>query len=295
MRVFETAHDHCVLPDLHIVVRLDVLEAAKLTRDLLGYERPVDVRFKNLMVSTTRYLMQETGFRVLYGYTQSDEISLLLHVKDERFERKLRKLFSVLASEASAYASLMVQQRVVFDCRVSQLPNDQAVVDYFLWRQAHAEGLKTSTELPTWRLRGVGVSWAQSATETDALPSYTRFRTEVPGSAVERTLTVYRDYENQWLLRSVSTKDSEVVSDLYFHISGTGYSPTADPPVLWEHEVPSAVLADIRTYWAPYDTITMTQLPNRWLNSYEGLVTNEHLPTGEAYRQWLTGLLSSAS
>jgi tRNA(His) 5'-end guanylyltransferase len=34
---------------------------------------------------------------MVYGYTQSDEISLLFHRDEQQFHRKLRKLHSVLA------------------------------------------------------------------------------------------------------------------------------------------------------------------------------------------------------
>ena len=34
----------------------------------------------------------QCGFNILYGFTQSDEISLLLHPDDDTFARKTRKL-----------------------------------------------------------------------------------------------------------------------------------------------------------------------------------------------------------
>ena len=45
------------------------------------------------------------GFNVVYGYTESDEISLLFPVT-KSFNRKLRKLNSILSGEASAKFSL---------------------------------------------------------------------------------------------------------------------------------------------------------------------------------------------
>jgi tRNA(His) 5'-end guanylyltransferase len=78
------------------------------------------------------------GFKVIYGYTQSDEISLLLDLNENTFNRKLRKLNSVLASEASAKFSLLLGDMGCFDCRISQLPTINLVVDYFRWRQQDA-------------------------------------------------------------------------------------------------------------------------------------------------------------
>jgi len=70
----------------------------------------------------------------MYGNTQSDEISRLFHPSDETFGRKLRNLNSILAGEASAKFSVLLGDIAVFDCRVSQLPQIEDVVDYFRWR-----------------------------------------------------------------------------------------------------------------------------------------------------------------
>ena len=40
MRVFETAHDHCVLPGIYIVARLDGRNFTRLTREVHQFERP---------------------------------------------------------------------------------------------------------------------------------------------------------------------------------------------------------------------------------------------------------------
>lgn len=156
MRVFETTGDVCVLPEIHMVARLDGRGFTRLTKETLDYARPFDERFRDLMIATCRHLM-DCGFRVVFAHTQSDEISLLL-VRDEKaFGRKLRKCVSVLAGEASAVFSLGVGMPAVFDCRVSQLPNAGRVVDYFRWRSADC--LRNSLNAHCyWRLRGEGLS-----------------------------------------------------------------------------------------------------------------------------------------
>jgi tRNA(His) guanylyltransferase len=53
------------------------------------------------MIETVKHLMN-CGVRIVYGYTQSDEISLLLHPNETSFNRKERKLNSILPGEASA-------------------------------------------------------------------------------------------------------------------------------------------------------------------------------------------------
>ena len=55
MRVFETAHDHCVLPGIYIVARLDGRGFTKLTKEKLEFEAPFDVRFRDAMVSTVKH------------------------------------------------------------------------------------------------------------------------------------------------------------------------------------------------------------------------------------------------
>ena len=41
------------------------------------------------MLETTRHLMS-CGFQAVYGYTQSDEISILFHPNENSFSRKER-------------------------------------------------------------------------------------------------------------------------------------------------------------------------------------------------------------
>ncbi|MCB8922223.1 MAG: guanylyltransferase [Ardenticatenaceae bacterium] len=137
MRVFETAHDLYVLPELYIVARIDGRSFTRLTKEVHQFEAPFDLKFRDYMVATTKHLMN-CGFRVIYGYTQSDEISLLFHFHEDSFGRKVRKYNSVLAGEASAQFSVLLGDVASFDCRIIQLPNSSLVVDYFRWRNEDA-------------------------------------------------------------------------------------------------------------------------------------------------------------
>jgi tRNA(His) 5'-end guanylyltransferase len=198
MRVYETAADYCVLPEIYMVARLDGRNFTTLTKEKAKFEAPFDTRFRDMMIETTKHLMN-CGFKVKYGYTESDEISLLFDIDIDIFNRKLRKYDSVLAGEASAKFSLMFNDIAVFDCRICQLPNKKTVVDYFRWRSedAHRNALnahcywmlhknnydkKTATQyvehktiaeknellfkgginfndLPSWQKRGTGFYW----------------------------------------------------------------------------------------------------------------------------------------
>lgn len=199
MRGFETSNDHCVLPGVYIVARLDGRGFTRLTKAVHHFDAPFDERFRDLMIHTMSHLM-DCGFRTVFGYSQSDEISVLMHRDEDSFARKERKLISILAAESSAAFSLRLGAHAVFDCRLSQLPSQVLVEDYFRWRQsdAHRNALNAHcywiqrregatereatrrlsgtsvaekndflfqrgvnfTDLPAWQKRGVGACWS---------------------------------------------------------------------------------------------------------------------------------------
>lgn len=200
MRVFETGHDRCVLPGVYIVARLDGRSFTRLTKEIHNFEAPFDERFRDAMIETVEHLM-DCGFQIKYGYTESDEISLLFDHNSTTFGRKVRKLNSVLAGEASAKFSLILGDIGCFDCRLSELPTRSNVIDYFRWRNedAHRNALNAHcywilrkegqnandatkallglsigdknellfqrginfNDLPNWQKRGVGVAWEE--------------------------------------------------------------------------------------------------------------------------------------
>ncbi len=162
MRVYEVAHDHEVLPGVYMVARIDGRCFTHLTKNVHPLETPYDTSFRDMMIETSKHVF-DCGFRVLYGYTQSDEINLLLHPEDQTFNRKLRKLNSVLAGEASAKFSLLLGAMGVFDCRISQLPRPQDVVDYLRWR--HEDACRNALNSHCyWALRDEGLN-ATEATQ----------------------------------------------------------------------------------------------------------------------------------
>lgn len=199
MRIYEQSIDQHILPDLYLVARLDGRSFSRLTKEVCDFEAPFDVRFRDMMVNTVKALM-DCGFRVVYGFTESDEISLLFHKDESAFGRKVRKYNSILAGQASAAFSLQLGQVIAMDCRLIPLPNIERVQDYFLWRQEDAHrnalnahcywmlrkegmGVREATaqlegksiayknellfsrginfdKLPAWQKRGIGVFWA---------------------------------------------------------------------------------------------------------------------------------------
>ena len=89
-RIYEQSLDQVILPEIYMVARLDGRSFTKLTKEVCQFEAPFDLRFRDMMVNTVKELMG-CGFRVIYGYTESDEISLLFQPGEETFGRKVRK------------------------------------------------------------------------------------------------------------------------------------------------------------------------------------------------------------
>lgn len=163
MRSFEAAHDPRAPLGVWLVARLDGRSFTRLTKEIHDFEAPFDPVFHDYMMKTVEHLMVRGGLGVVYGFTQSDEISLLFGANERGFGRKIRKLLSILAGEASARFSLLLGSIAVFDCRVSQLPSSEHVVDYFRWRSEDARRNARNAHC-YWLLRGLGQS-AGEATE----------------------------------------------------------------------------------------------------------------------------------
>jgi tRNA(His) guanylyltransferase len=252
MRVFETAHDFCVLPGVHMVARLDGRNFTRLTKELHKFESPFDPRFRDLMIDTVEHLMSGCGFRMVYGYTESDEISLLFGFEENSFGRKLRKLTSILAGEASAKFSLLLGAMACFDCRISQLPSVGLVVDYFRWRNEDAhrnalnahcywllrkqgKGIDEATaalkglsagsknellfqhgvnfnDMPLWQKRGVGLYWEEF--ERPAENPVTGEKTVARRRRIRRDLELpMKDDYSAFLRRLIANSDGGIAHD----------------------------------------------------------------------------------
>ena len=175
MRVFEESLDQTIVPEMYMVARIDGRSFTKLTKVKCDFEAPFDVRFRDMMVETLKHLM-DCGFRVVYGYTQSDEISLLFHKDETAFSRKVRKYNSLLSGAASACFSMQLGQLGVFDCRMIPLPNMDLVRDYFLWRQEDANRNALNSHC-YWMLRKQGVK--PSAAQSQISKKSTAYKNEL--------------------------------------------------------------------------------------------------------------------
>lgn len=138
MKMYEQLSRNKLMPLIPAMARIDGRKFSSFTR---GMVRPYDVRLSSLMVSTTRYLVQETN--ACMGYTQSDEITLTW-LMDLPFDGRVQKMQSVLAAMATAYFSREMRDRLPseyqdklphFDCRVWNVPNREEGANVFLWRE----------------------------------------------------------------------------------------------------------------------------------------------------------------
>lgn len=129
----------------NIVIRVDGKAFHTYTRD---FEKPYDEIMSKAMGHTMFELCSNIqGAR--FGYTQSDEITIVLHDKmdirsDAWFGYNQSKMESVSASIATAiFNSFMSKYKpdkkpALFDSRAFQIPLDYEVLNCILWRQLDA-------------------------------------------------------------------------------------------------------------------------------------------------------------
>lgn len=110
-----------------------------------GFKKPYDMDLINAMDYTTKMLCSEIQGCKL-GYTQSDEISLLLTDFDKigtdaYFDGSVQKITSITASMATAFFNDYMRENGItdklafFDSRVYIITEGVEVENYFIWRQ----------------------------------------------------------------------------------------------------------------------------------------------------------------
>lgn len=111
--VYETLGDWCkwleknfspeqMIPTLPVIIRFDGNNFHNWTK---GLNRPFDAGLTNLMIETTKFLVQETN--AVVGYTQSDEITLILYSDDRKSliynDGKKQKILSKLTGKCVSF------------------------------------------------------------------------------------------------------------------------------------------------------------------------------------------------
>lgn len=132
------------IPTLPVIIRLDGVNFHNWTK---GLKRPYDENFLKCMELTTSSLVQTTN--AVVGYTQSDEITLVLYSNDRKsliyHNGKKQKIVSKLAAECSLIFNEEVSiylpyhnNKATFDCRVYQVPTLNDACSQLLWRENDA-------------------------------------------------------------------------------------------------------------------------------------------------------------
>ncbi len=145
MKELEGVEAHRLLDQtLPICIRLDGRGFSSFTK---GMDRPFDVKMQNLMKETTLQLVKVSN--AIIGYTQSDEISLILHCNPESqsyFGGRVQKICSSLAADASVYFNSRLPEffpeRInrfpTFDCRAWNVPSKMEACNTLIWRELDA-------------------------------------------------------------------------------------------------------------------------------------------------------------
>lgn len=149
--------DYRLMPKSYVIVSLDGRSFSNFVKK--QFDLPFDDKFIHFMNETTKYVCNNVS-NCKFAYTQSDEMSLVLsdigdNDTDTFFSNRLCKLQSIIASLATGkFNQLMMidllltiddeyekmdaianQRLVQFDCRAWNVPDDNELYCYFLWRQ----------------------------------------------------------------------------------------------------------------------------------------------------------------
>lgn len=142
------------MPKLPILLRADGKAFHSFTSKMKRTpEEPYHKGLSDLMIHTMLKAVEFTNARV--GYTQSDEISLIILPRDREepiFGGRFQKLTSIVAAKISVeFAKAMDSFGVdgkgtpLFDCRAWNVPNEMEAVNAVLWREQDA--MKNSIQM----------------------------------------------------------------------------------------------------------------------------------------------------
>ena len=143
MKNYEGISSSKLTPKVPVVLRLDGKSFHSLCK---GMVRPYDPTFAKAMQQTALFLCENIQ-GAFFGYTQSDEISIVLldyrkYDTCQYFDGKIQKICSVAASMAAVTFNDLLRTEYpnktgYFDCRAFNVP-DHDVKNCILWRQQDA-------------------------------------------------------------------------------------------------------------------------------------------------------------
>lgn len=172
MRKGEYFHGLTVPSGMWAIVRADGRAFHTLTAHE-DFEKPFDPEFSRCMREATKALMAEFGG--VYGYTESDEISVVLRPRFDLFGRSVEKLVSTAAAVTSVAFTHSLGLVGTFDARVWIGSSLDSVLDYARWRQADAQRNAVNAWV-YWAQRGAGESPQEADKTLHDMTSTTKIR-----------------------------------------------------------------------------------------------------------------------
>lgn len=145
MKRYENVNRNYLIRRMPVIIRLDGKKFSSWTRQCA---KPFDSGLSLLMMNSMWYLTEHIQGAV-FGYTQSDEISIFLRDYDTLntdmwFDGNIQKIASISASMLTAVFNRAIPQFLTytenydlatFDARVFNIPKEE-VCNYFIWRQS---------------------------------------------------------------------------------------------------------------------------------------------------------------
>lgn len=161
LKAFEAVWDQKLPKDLPVIIRLDGSSFHTFT-EAVGFQKPLDERMVECMKAAMQAVMEYCSGST-FGYTQSDEISILVYSNPEEgndafLANRVQKITSLTAAVASVAFNARLRlfdgagdlspfRPAHFDSRVFVVPPD-AVHDALQWRQKDA--FKNCVSMYVW-------------------------------------------------------------------------------------------------------------------------------------------------
>jgi tRNA(His) guanylyltransferase len=208
IKAYEAVTQSKLMHRTPVIIRLDGKAFSTYTR---GLDKPFDEALTTAMQRTMLALCGIQG--AVLGYTQSDEISILLQdwatfETDGWYDYKVQKMVSVAASLATAtfnreFTHPSKEGFALFDARVFNLPFEE-VTNAFLWRQQDAVRNSINSlaqaNFSHKELQGLNVNQVQDKLMLERGINWNDIPTKF-----KRGSCAYKSYANNW--------DGELVID----------------------------------------------------------------------------------
>ncbi len=240
MKRYEAVTDIKLIRRMPVILRFDMCHGHSFTK---GFQKPFDEIFMKSMQLTMETLCKEIHGAVL-GYTQSDEITLILVDYSTLetaawFDNRLEKIVSVGASMAARFfnqfyihvlenckkadkdADLSIYKKKVFtanfDCRAFNIPKED-VCNNLIWRQKDAE--RNSVQMAAQslysqkELLGISNKELQNKMFTEKGVNWSEFSV-----SCKRGTACRKNAEGKWFIdyaMPILTEDRSYIEDLIY-------------------------------------------------------------------------------